>query len=469
MGIIKKKKVDPRTKIVCTIGPASEKDTVLKKMIKAGMNVARLNFSHGSHDQHKGFLKSLRSLSEELNEPIAIMQDLQGPKIRVGEVPKSGLPLKEGATVHFSPRVKTYTEKERLIPVTYGGFSRDVRVGDRIMLDDGTLTCEVARVHNNTVAARVVTGGTLLPHKGINLPDSPVRLSALTAKDQKDVAFGVREEVDMIVLSFVSSAEDIKKIRDLIKREEKRQKKKALGIHVIAKVERADAIHRIDEIIENADGVMIGRGDLGVEIPAEEVPLRQKEIIQKCRCAGKPVIVATHMLESMKVKPSATRAEVSDVANAVIDHADAVMLSAESATGKYPVKAVEMLTKVLAATEASVYDDVRPDELCVDKHDEKIAKQISVAFEGEGVHAIVTGTQFGDVARMVNRHRPEVPIFVAATSELERNQLALSWGVIPFVIKKARSADVFAKSARDYLEEHKLITKKQQLVFITSL
>ena len=271
-----------------------------------------------------------------------------------------------------------------------------------------------------------------MSHKGINLPDSAVRLSALTAKDQKDVAFGVREEVDFMVLSFVSSAEDIKKLRDLIRREEKRQKKKPLGIQVIAKIERADAIHRMDEIIEESDVIMIGRGDLGVEIPLEEVPIRQKEIVHKSRCAGKPVIVATHMLESMREKVRATRAEISDVANAVIDHADAVMLSAESATGKYPVKAVETLTKVIEETEASVYDDIRSDELCVDKQDAEIANQIRLAFEGGGVDAMVTATQFGDVARLVNRHRPEVPIFIAVATEREQNQMAIKWECVRF-------------------------------------
>lgn len=437
-------------------------------MARAGMNVARLNFSHGTHEQHKVFVKTIRKVADVVGVPIAVMQDLQGPKIRIGEIPAEGLQLTVGETVHFSPRVKAYDSSQRLIPVTYGGFSRDVRVGDRVLIDDGLLECLVERVYNNTVAAKVRAGGLLMTHKGINLPDSPVRLSALTAKDQKDVAFGVREGVDMIVLSFVSSAEDIEKLRDLIRREEKRQKCKALGIQVIAKVERADAIHRIDAIIAAADGIMIGRGDLGVEIPAEEVPLRQKEIVHKCRCAGKPVIVATHMLESMKEHPRATRAEVSDVANAVIDHADAVMLSAESATGRYPVEAVETLKKVVIATEESVFDDVAPGDLCVDDRDRAVAEQVRVAFEGGRVDAIVTGTQFGEMAALVNRYRPEVPVFVAAQTEMEYHQLALKWGVVPFLFKKARSADAFTKGARLHLEKQGLLQKDARVVFVTS-
>ena len=456
-----------RTKIVCTIGPASEKPATLKKMIKAGMNVARLNFSHGSHEQHQRFIDTLRTLSEELDNPVMVMQDLQGPKIRVGELPKDGLDLREGKTIHFSPKAKEYDSQEQLIPVTYGGFARDVKAGDRVMIDDGNVMCKVTAVQKGTVTARVEVGGIITSHKGVNLPDSSVRLSALTAKDQKDVAFGVRAGVDMIVLSFVSGGEDLRKLRELIKREEKRQGIKATGIQIVAKVERADAIHRIDEIIEEADGIMIGRGDLGVEIPAEQVPIRQKEIVHKCRCAGVPVIVATQMLESMRDKPRATRAEVSDVANAVIDHADAVMLSAESATGKYPVKAIETLVSVAETTEASVYDNVRPDELCTDETDIAMMDQVRVALEGDGVDAIVTGWQFGDVAEYANRHRPELPIFVAASDEKKVRQLNLRWGVVPFFLKRARSADAFQKAARKALEEKKLIKKKDQLLFIT--
>lgn len=456
-----------RTKIVCTIGPASEKEATLKRMIKAGMNVARLNFSHGTHEQHQGFIDRLRDLSAQMELPIAIMQDLQGPKIRVGELPDSGLKLREGNTVHFSPKAKEYNERDQLVPVTYGGFARDVKAQDRIMIDDGNIVCRVTAVHKGTVSARVEVGGLVTSHKGVNLPDSSVRLSALTAKDQKDVAFGVRAGVDFIVLSFVSGAEDLVKLREMIKREEKRQGIKATGIQIVAKVERADAIHRIDEIIAEADAIMIGRGDLGVEIPAEQVPLRQKEIVHKCRCAGVPVIVATQMLESMRDKPRATRAEISDVANAVIDHTDAVMLSAESATGTFPVKAVETLRAVAEATEASGFDAISRDDLCVDAADVALVQQIRVSLDAGALQGIVTGTQFGDVVAMVNRHRPEVPIYVATTEERQARQLNLRWGIIPFVLKRARSTDAFAKVARAALEDAKLVKKDANLLFIT--
>ncbi|MEK7108324.1 MAG: pyruvate kinase, partial [Patescibacteria group bacterium] len=388
------------------------------------------------------------------------------PKIRVGDLPSAGIEFRQGMTVHFSPRVKSYTEREQQIPVTYGGFTRDVKAGDRIMIDDGNVVCRVSSTHQGAVAAKVEVGGLVMSHKGINLPDSSVRLSALTAKDQKDVAFGVRAGVDMIVLSFVSSAEDIRKLREMIRREEKRQNVKAGHIHIVAKMERADAMRRMDEIIQEADAIMVGRGDLGVEIPEEQVPLRQKEMVRKARCAGKPVIVATQMLESMKEKPKATRAEVSDVANAVIDHADAVMLSAESASGKYPVKAVETLARVAEATEKSVFDNLRPDELCVDAMDVALAKTVRVHVQ-KGAEAIVTGLPYGDVAKTVGRHRPEVPMFIAAPEEQQVRQLQLRWGVVPFLLKRARSADAFERAARAELEERGLITKKSKVLFLT--
>jgi len=455
-----------RTKIVCTIGPASSKKSVLKKMIKAGMNVARLNFSHGTHEQHQGFIDDLRDLSESTGEYVTIMQDLQGPKIRVGALPEKGLKFLEGKSVHFSPKVREYSDEKQLIPVTYGGFSRDVKAGDRVMIDDGNIICEVISVRGGVVETKVKVGGLVTSHKGVNLPDSSVRLSALTAKDQKDVAFGIRAKVDLIVLSFVSGAEDIRKLRDLIKREEKRHGVKDLGIGIVAKVERADAIHRIDEIIEEADAIMIGRGDLGVEIAAEEVPLRQKEIIAKCLCASKPVIVATQMLESMKEKPSATRAEVSDVANAVMDHTDAVMLSAESATGKYPVKAVETLARIAEVTEASVFDDLKVGEGCLGEGDET-ASQIRLAFEGEGVDAVVTGMQFGEIGTRINRHRMEVDVFLACGDAHTARRMNLGWGLRPFVMKKARSSDAFEKAARETLVALKVVKKKDKLLFVT--
>ena len=433
------------------------------------MDVARLNFSHGSHEQHQGFIDALRSLEGLLNKPVLVMQDLQGPKIRVGELPEEGLEMREGKTIHFSPKAKTYDDMDQLIPVTYGGFARDVKAGDRVMIDDGNIVCRVTSVQKGTVSARVETEGVMLTHKGVNLPDSSVRLSALTAKDQKDVAFGVRAGVDMIVLSFVSGAEDLEKLRELIKREEKRQGIKASGIQIVAKVERADAIHRIDEIIAEADAIMIGRGDLGVEIPAEQVPIKQKEIIHKCRCAGVPVIVATQMLESMKEKPRATRAEVSDVANAVIDHADAVMLSAESATGDYPVKAVETLAKVAVETEQSVYDDIDRAELCAQEADTKVYERIQAALEEGNLDGIVTAAQYVEAVSVVNRHRPEVPIYVAAVEDKQVRQFALRWGMVPFQMKRARNAEAFEKAARKELVAKGLIQEDANLLFVTEV
>lgn len=458
----------PRTKIVCTIGPACAKEKIITEMIQLGMRVARLNFSHGTHEGHEEYIRLIRGISAKLGIPVAIMQDLQGPKIRVGDLPAAGIVLREGSLVHFSPRAKAYTEREQLIPVTYGGFSRDVKAGDRVLLDDGQLVCVVQRVEDQVVTAQVKVGGTLTSHKGMNLPDSSVRLSALTAKDQKDVAFGVRVGVDMMVLSFVSTAEDIQKLRELISREEKRQDiKEHTPIQVIAKVERADAIRHMESIVKEADGIMVGRGDLGVEIPEEEVPLRQKELTRLCRCHGKPVIVATQMLESMREHPKATRAEVSDAANAVIDHADAVMLSAESATGKYPVQAVETLHRVLLATEESAFDDVKPSEWCVNEGEgEWVEAMKDVLGKKPKAHAIVTATHYG-AATMVNRPRPEVPIFVACDDARQAAQWALRWGVVPFVLKRTRATDTFPRVAQDALLGLGFIKENDKPLFLT--
>jgi pyruvate kinase len=302
----------------------------------------------------------------------------------------------------------------------------------------------------------------------MNLPDSSVRLSALTAKDQKDVAFGVRVGVDMMVLSFVSTAEYIQKLRELIAREEKRQEvKEHTPIQVIAKVERADAIRHMEDIVREADGIMVGRGDLGVEIPEEEVPLRQKELTRMGRCYGKPVIVATQMLESMREHPKATRAEVSDAANAVIDHADAVMLSAESATGKYPVEAVETLHRILLATEASRFDDVRPDEWCTGEGEESWFNMMQVVLgKKPQMHGVVTAAHY-EAATLVNRPRPEVPIFVACDDERQAAQWSLRWGVLPFVLKRSRTADAFERSAHEALLELGWIKKTDSLLFLT--
>ncbi len=431
-----------RTKIVCTLGPSSESEQVIKKMVEAGMNVARLNFSHGTYESHAQLLKNVRKIAEETGEPVAIMQDLQGPKIRVGVMPEKGIVLKEGQMVSFDTSSTDYTGE--VIPVDYNELHKFVKKGERMLLDDGRLETKVVRVSGTEISAEVVVGGTLLSHKGINVPDSKLKVRALTEKDKEDVKFGVEHEVDLIALSFVTSPEDILDLKYLIKEYEKKLKiNPTQPIRIIAKIERNEAVERIEEILEVVDGIMIARGDLGIEIPAQEVPLVQKKLVDMALDAARPVIVATQMLDSMQYNPRPTRAEVSDVANAVIDHTDAIMLSNESAAGKYPVEAVETMAQIVMKTEESVYDDLlmyEPKKKMTGVDD--IISQMSRSLaEKVKAKVILAASISGETARLISRHRPELPIIVSTSTERVRHQLNLSWGVIPFVLEPCRTIE----------------------------
>src|SRR3989339_368436 len=344
------------TKIICTIGPSSMDPEMISKMVRAGMNVARLNFSHGSHSDHANLISSIRRMAEETQEPIAIIQDLQGPKVRVGDLPEGGVTLDLGKQVVLTTDPDHGADR---IGVTYGGLHGDVQLGDRLLLDDGLMDIRVTGVSGRDIACQVVTGGVLTSHKGINLPTATLSIPAITDKDRDDIAFGVAQEVDWVALSFVRNAKEIYDLRYMIKELERKGGKASSddpSVRIIAKIEKHEAIKNIAEIIEAADGIMIARGDLGIEMPAEEVPLIQKRIIDLCLEAAKSVIVATQMLDSMIRNPRPTRAEVSDVANAVIDHTDAVMLSGETASGKYPLEAVQTMARVAVEVEKSRSD-----------------------------------------------------------------------------------------------------------------
>lgn len=433
-----------RTKIVCTIGPASSSEEILHALIKAGMNVARLNFSHGTYDEHAEVIRKIRAVSEELGEPIAILQDLQGPKIRVGVLPVEGVKLEAGGRVVFTtgevdiPALK--------LPVTYEHLHEDVKPGERILLDDGLLSAKVLSVEGREVICTVIDGGTLTSHKGVNFPESKLSVSAITEKDKADLKFGVSQRVDWVALSFVRSAKEARDLRKLIADNEAElglAGAESVPIRTIAKIEKGEAVRNIDEIIEAIDAVMVARGDLGIEMPAEEVPIIQKMLIAKCLKAAKPVIVATQMLDSMIRNPRPTRAEVSDVANAVIDHADAVMLSGETASGKYPVEAVTTMANVIMETEASPLDDMPPpsegerSETTADA----MSKAASALVRSLDMKLILVASTTGDSARLVSRYRPERTIHVATDSERVRRQLTLSWGVMPFLLPKCDGVD----------------------------
>ncbi len=457
-----------RTKIVCTIGPASESKAMLTRLVRAGMNVCRLNFSHGEYAWHAKAIRTIRAVAKATGEPIAILQDLQGPKIRVGNLPKEGVVLKAGKSVTFTTATTTY--KGGKIPLTYRKLHRDVKPGHRVLLDDGLLEVRVEQIKKRPqgsflgtdIVCRVITGGTLTSHKGMNLPDTIVDIPALTGKDQRDVAFGVEQGVDWIALSFVKHARDVEHLRQLITKHGGKQR-------IIAKIEKHEAIQHFDEILRAVDGVMVARGDLGVEIPAAEVPLRQKEIIERCRQIGKPVVVATQMLDSMIRNPRPTRAEVSDVANAIIDHTDAIMLSGESATGKYPVQAVQMMTKIASETEASRLDDVAPampPPTIWGMPDVVAEVSALLAAHGERVHGILVATLTGETARRISRFRPQLPIFAATPNPQVLRSLNLSYAIRPILVPMTRDREGFIRQAVMKLRKQRLIGRKASFVIV---
>lgn len=455
-----------RTKIVCTIGPASEKADIINKLVKVGMNVARLNFSHGTHEWHGQIIKMIRKISKESGHPIGIIADLQGPRIRVGELPKSGVELIPKSKITLTTDLKKTTGK---IPITYADLHKDLAVGHRILLDEGLIELKVLKIVGRDILCEIIVGGILTSHKGVNLPDTSVSLPPLTDKDKDDLKFAIERGVDWIALSFVARASEIYDLRYLIADYEKKiNLPKGAPIKIIAKIEKHEAVKNFNEILEATDGVMIARGDLGIETPAEEVPLVQKHIIDKCLEAAKPVIVATQMLDSMIRKPRPTRAEVSDVANAVIDHTDAVMLSGETASGLYPVEAVETMAKIIKETEASTYDDLVMGAIIknIKPIDEAVSKVANVLARTVEAKAILAASLSGYTGRIVCRYRPELPILVTTDNERVQRQLTLSWGAIPFVLPPCRSVEELVDRSLGYIKKNKFVKKGDKIIII---
>jgi pyruvate kinase len=421
-------------KIVCTIGPSSLAEGIIEQMARAGMDVARLNFSHGTHAEHGQAIERIRSVEVRIGKPIAILQDLQGPKIRLGTFAGgTGVVLRRGDP--FVLTTETVEGTAERASISYRGFARDVKTGDRVLIDDGRIALDVEDVRGEDVSCRVATGGTVRDHKGVNLPRTALRLPILTEKEREDLQFGLRHGVDYVGVSFVRSGADLLEVREVIN--EFRS-----DVQVVAKLERPEALGRLDEILSATAAVMVARGDLGVEVPLEEVPVAQKEILRRARLARTPVIVATQMLESMVSSLRPTRAEVSDVANAVLDGTDAVMLSAESATGAYPVEAVKVLDRIIRRTEAAFPTQTvtRPQRGEV-SFPQAISDSASFAAQELKARAIVAFTQSGYTARLISQDRPPVPIVAFTPNERVRRRLALDWGVIPRLIKSQTSID----------------------------
>lgn len=438
-----------KTKIVATIGPASETEEKLRTIIDSGMNVARLNFSHGTQEDHKARIVTLRKLSKELGKPIAILQDLQGPKIRLGNLQKDSVILKKEEIVKLSFGKEQTSE---IIPVQVDIFPY-LKAGDAILINDGLVRLIVTEIAEGVATCTVVAGGEIKPHKGVNLPDTQLPSMALTEKDEKDLAFGLANEVDYIAISFVQSEKDIEFVRSLMK-DHKHQPK------IIAKIECGPAVRNLTGIIDASDGVMVARGDMAVEVGQEEVPILQRTIIKYAQKTHKPVIVATQMLESMIHNAEPTRAEVNDVATAVLDKVDAVMLSAESAHGDYPVEAVSMMKRIIQRVERYLQENRIEHEFS--PHEEHtqidaIANSASLLALKLDAKAILALTESGITARELSSYRPSVPVFAITDNMHTYFQLALLWGVKAFLVDKITDNDkAYDKIVTQFVEEELL-------------
>ena len=422
----------PRTKIVCTLGPASRTREQIGALMDAGLNVARINFSHGTHEQHAETIRTVREVAAEMGRPVAILGDLQGPRIRIGDLAEP-IQLVPGTELVLVPEG---LEKEGEIPVTYADLANDVHAGDRVLVDDGLLEFFVLDVRRPRVHVRVVHGGPLKSHKGMNLPGVNVSAPSITDKDREDATFAVQQDIDYLALSFVRKAEDIAILRWLIPK----------SMKIVAKIELDVALQNIAGILEASDGVMVARGDLGVELPFEQVPLAQKRIIALANELGRPVITATQMLESMITHPRPTRAEASDVANAILDGTDAVMLSAETAAGAFPRLAVEAMRRIITEVEhhpslPSAMRDARRTQLSAVSTEQGIAAATEAIVRMLHTPVVVCFTKSGFTARIVSSHRPGVPILALTDEPRTHRQLAMVWGVIPVLVPTQQTHD----------------------------
>lgn len=427
-----------KTKIVCTIGPASETVEKLVELMNAGLNVCRLNFSHGDFEEHGNRIRNIREAAKKANKTVAILLDTKGPEIRTHTMENGAIELAEGSEVIVSMEEVIGTAQK--FSITYPGLIDDVEAGSKILLDDGLIGLEVLRVNKETkeITAKVLNPGTLKNKKGVNVPGVSVNLPGMTEKDAKDIVFGIEQGVDFIAASFVRRASDVLEIRQLL------EEHNAGHIHIIPKIENQEGVDNIDEILEVSDGLMVARGDLGVEIPAEEVPLVQKSLIKKCNALGKPVITATQMLDSMQRNPRPTRAEASDVANAIFDGTDAIMLSGETAAGSYPVEAVKTMHSIASRAEQALdYREI------LSKRNKQIGCTVTDAIGQSvahtalnlGVAAILAPTESGYTAKMISKYRPESPIIAVTANEGTSRRLALVWGVYPVSGQNASSID----------------------------
>lgn len=453
-----------KTKIVATMGPASSPPDILEEMIKAGVNICRINFSHGSYDVAKKAIADIRLINKKLKTNVGILADLQGPKLRIGEVENNNVLLSAGneITITTTPCVGN----AQRIYITYPQFPQDVSAGEHVLIDDGKLLLKVISSNKkDEVKATVIYGGTLSSKKGVNLPNTKISLPCLTEKDLKDLDFALENDIEWIGLSFVRSVTDVVDLKKIIKNKNKRAR-------VIAKIEKPEAIREIDNIIDMTDGIMVARGDLGVELPMEQVPMIQKMLVNKCINASKPVIIATQMMESMITNFSPTRAEVNDVANAVMDGADAVMLSGETSVGKYPVKVIEYMQKIISEVEhlADIYHREHPPVLKTQTFiSDSICFNACLVAKQAGASAIVSMTNSGYTAFKISSHRPRANIFIFTDNESLLTSLSLVWGVIGFYYNKYESTDQTIADIKEYLKRGGFVKIDELVINIASI
>jgi pyruvate kinase len=464
-----------RTKIIATLGPSTEGKEQIHALSEAGMNIARLNFSHGTYEQFKKIAKNIRAVAKEDEKIITIMQDLQGPKIRIGDLGKAGwdaeeVKVKKGEIIKFTSKAKPKTSKKSsgktsiVIPIPYPLLTKVLKKGDSLLIEDGLIRTKIVSIKDNSLRAKVISGGIIKSRKGVNIPDSKLPASAsLTSKDKKDLAFGVKTlKVDAIAVSFVEDAEDLRRIRREIQKHSKRP------IKVIAKIERREALRNLKEILKEADGVMVARGDLGIETKAERVPIEQKRILTMARSQGKPTIIATQILQSMVENPLPTRAEVSDAAHAIFELADAFMLSNETAVGRFPVRAVKTLARVARETENAIFKntDLFPIQTSKDPdlvEDEAMALSAARIAEEIDAEAIVVLTKEGFTARTVLKHRPKTPVIVITNSKDTAQNLNFLWGIKEIILHKGvfRSEEI-----KTFLKKTDQVKRGDEIILI---
>ena len=461
---MKKKILVNKTKIIATIGPSSYKKIVLEDMIISGVDAVRLNFSHGEFDKHKKVIENTRKISDKLNIPIAIIQDLQGPKIRIGKIKNDKIKLNDGQNLDI--QLSDVLGTNKIISISNKNLFQDINSDEYILIDDGKIKLKVLKKTRELISTIVESGGELKSNKGVNLPDTDILLSSLTEKDKKDLDFGLENGVDWIALSFVRSSKDVNELRKIIN-------SKKLKTKIIAKIEKPQALKNIDKIIESSDALMVARGDLGVEIPMESVPIYQKRIVNKCNKQFKPVIIATQMLESMIDSKTPTRAEANDVANAVLDGADAVMLSAESATGKYPVLTVKNMDKIINSIEKNsdiIYNKFfEKNKSLSNRENDSLIRSACRLSRLINSKAIVTMTKSGYTGLRVSGHRPKANILIVTNDKNLLNVMSFIWGIRGIIYDKNDYIDNTIENIESILIENKFLKKKDKYIITASM